>query len=396
MAFNWGLINDNVTEDDKQKMIEFIKSPNVRFTNGANVKEFEKKWSDWLGVKHSVFINSGASANYICSAIVRDLYGKGEVIVPSLGWVSNIASLVNLGHTPVFVDVSMKSMGASIESIREAYSEKTRAISLIHLLGFNCFNDEIRNFADSKGLMILEDCCESHGAKYNDMKVGTLGDISCFSFYFGHHMTSVEGGMICTDDDRLYELSKLYRSHGMTRELSEESHRVYSDKNPDMNPMFTFAVPGFNFRNTEINAVLGINQLKRLDKNIQIRTRNFNTWIENLNPDLYFVDFDSSGSSNFALPLILKNKNRLLFDKVCEILKNNKVEYRIGTAGGGNQSRQPYLTDGNYSYRIVGSLKNVNHIHSYGLYIGNHTEVSEKEVIGLCFLLNSIGGFIDD
>ena len=166
--FNWGLINDNISQTDKLAMIEFISQPNVRFTNGQRVKEFEKEWSAWLGVKHTAFVNSGASANYIMMSIVKEMRGLGEVIVPPIGWVSDISPAVNLGFTPVFVDVDKETLGMSFEKIKLATTENTKAIVLVHALGFNAISEELVNFTKERNILLIEDCCESHGAVYND------------------------------------------------------------------------------------------------------------------------------------------------------------------------------------------------------------------------------------
>ena len=387
MEFKWPLINDNVSIEDRNKLSDFILS-NKRLTNGENVKKFEGEWSNWLGVDYSVMVNAGASANFISIAIVKDLLGVGEVIVPPLGWVSDVSSITQLGMTPVFVDISLESLSITADNIRKAITPQTKAIVLVHCLGFNGMTEEIIQIAKENNLLLIEDCCESHGATFNGKKVGTFGDISVFSFYFGHHITTVEGGMVCTNNEKIYNLSKLFRSHGMTRESSEEIQKEYIEKYPYLNPLFTFAVPGFNMRSTEINAVLGLEQLKRLDSNIEKRKNNLDVWLNNLDNDIFFTEFDLEGNSNFALPLVIKLKNKKVLNQVCEILENEKVEYRLGTAGGGNQSIQPHLEK--YDFVVVGELTNIDHIHYYSLYVGNHTELEESEIIKLCKKLNNV------
>tara|TARA_R110000744_G_scaffold90507_7_gene175688 strand:- start:6277 stop:7443 length:1167 start_codon:yes stop_codon:yes gene_type:complete len=383
--FSWSLINDNITESDKEILADFILNTN-RFTNGPKVKQFEQVWSEWLGVKYSVMVGSGAASNYITTSIVRELKGQtGEIIVPPIGWVSDISSVINTGFLPVFVDVELQSMAIAAQNIEKAINKNTKAIVLVHALGFNGINDELIKLAKKYDLLLIEDCCESHGATYKDKKVGSYGDMSCFSFYFGHHMTTIEGGMLCTNNKEIYELARMFRSHGMTREASQETHDKYAK--PDVNPLFTFAVPGYNMRSGEINAVLGLEQIKRLDYNIQKRQENFNIWLTNLDSSLYYIGYDVEGSSNYALPLIL-NKDNDRMQQVCNLLEEERVEYRLGTAGGGNQARQPYLE--RYGYKVVGSLETSDYIHDYGLYIGNHPELSEKQIIDLCRRLNNV------
>ena len=377
MNFKWQLINDSITDDDKKALTDFINTPNQRFTNGPKVKEFERAWSEYVGCDFSVFVNSGASANYIMASIMKEEKGLGEVIVSPLGWVSDVSPLVNLGFTPVFVDVSMENMSITLDNIKAAVTDKTVGVSLVHVLGFAAVTDEMVKFCEDNDLFFIEDCCESHGATYKGTKVGNFGDVSNFSFYFGHHITTIEGGMVCTNDEKLYDYAKLFRSHGMTREASSQVQEQYERTRPDLNPLFTFAVPGYNMRNQELNAVLGLEQLKRLNYNCDKRRDNFKTWVDSLDSDKFFVDFHQNGNSNFALPLILRKKDLELFERCCILLNNEKVEYRIGTAGGGNQARQPYLEK--YDF-VKHDLSNVDHIHDFGLYIGNHPELTLYEI----------------
>jgi CDP-4-dehydro-6-deoxyglucose reductase, E1 len=390
--FKWQLINDSITQEDKQQLIDYISIDNVRFTQGSKVREFENIWSEWLGVKHSVFVNSGASANYIMVSIMKEMRGVGEVIVPTLGWVSDVSPIVNLGLKPVFVDVSLETFSTDLEKIKSLVNENTIGVTLVHCLGFNAITDELVDYCKEKDLFLIEDCCESHGATYNSQKIGTFGDVSNFSFYFGHHMTTIEGGMVCTNDDEIFQYAKMFRSHGMSRldylqndELGLTLQKKYETLYPDLNPLFTFAVPGYNMRNQELNAVLGLSQIKRLDYNIDRRVENLNIWIDSLSKEKFFVDFTIEGNSNFALPLIVLNSDKNRFIRVCDILEDNQVEYRIGTAGGGNQAKQPYLEK--YDY-YAGDLPNSDYIHEFALYIGNHSELKEEQIKELCKKLN--------
>ena len=154
MGFSWQLINDSITDSDKKALTDFINTPNQRFTQGEKVKEFEKAWSDWLGVKYSVFVNSGASANYIMTSIMKEIHGLGEVIVSPLGWVSDVAPLVNLGFTPVFVDVSMENMSITLDNIKAAVTDKTVGVCLVHVLGFNAITDEMVKFCKDNDLFL--------------------------------------------------------------------------------------------------------------------------------------------------------------------------------------------------------------------------------------------------
>ena len=392
MMFKWQLINDSITKEDKESLIDHINIDGVRFTQGNKVKEFEYEWSEWLGVKHSVFVNSGASANYIMVSIMKELKGVGEVVVPTLGWVSDVSPIVNLGLKPVFVDVSLETFSTDLEKIKSLVNKNTIGVTLVHCLGFNAITNELVDYCRENDLFLIEDCCESHGATFENKKVGTFGDVSNFSFYFGHHMTTIEGGMVCTNNDEMFQYAKMFRSHGLTRldylqndELGIKQQKKYESLYPDLNPLFTFAVPGYNVRNQELNATLGLSQIKRLDYNIDRRIDNLSIWVDSLDSEKFFTDFIQNGNSNFALPLIVLNSDKNRFIRVCDILEDNQVEYRIGTAGGGNQAKQPYLEK--YDY-YAGDLPNSDYIHEFALYVGNHPELETEQIIELCHKLN--------
>lgn len=386
----WKLMENIIEKDDIDALINFL-SISDRFTNGPKVQEFEQCWSDWLNVDHSVMVNSGASGNFLTIALVKELFGIGEVVVPSLGWSSDVSSIVQLGMTPVFVDVDPQTLGVNPKSLKAAISEKTKAIVIVHALGFNAISRDVRAILDDAGIFVIEDCCESHGALLcpeSKDRIGTYGDVSIFSFYFGHHITTVEGGVVCTNNEKLYQFSRMLRSHGMTREASPEVRAQYETAYPDLNPLFTFAFAGFNFRSTELNAVIGLSQLKKLDKNIAIRSANLDTWLDNLCGEKFKVNYERAGNSNFALPLILKRADVTLKERVRKKLDELEVEYRLGTAGGGNLSRQPFVKK--YPHKIIDDQQVVDHIHDYGLYVGNGGHVSEASIKLLTTELNSL------
>ena len=174
----------------------------------------------------------------------------------------------------------------------------------------------------------------------------------------------------------------------MTREASSELQEQYKSTNPDLNPLFTFAIAGFNMRSTELNAVLGIEQMKRLDYNIQCRINNLDIWLSNLDKNKFITDFNTTGNSNFALPLVMQEDTCNKLKDVCKILEEEGVEYRLGTAGGGNQARQPYLKK--FNYEIVGTLIHSDYIHENALYVGNHPELTKEQIINICKKINNV------
>jgi CDP-6-deoxy-D-xylo-4-hexulose-3-dehydrase len=262
--------------------MNFIKTKPI-FTNNKKVVEFEKAWSNWLGVKYSIFVNSGSSANLLSVAYLKNKFKEGEIIVPTLTWSSDIASVFHNNLKPVFVDINLKNLAMSIDEIKKKTNKKTIAIFLTHILGINGLTDELIKFCKRKKIILIEDCCESHGAKFKSKKIGTYGFISNFSFYFAHHMTTIEGGMISTNSREVYEICRMLRSHGLVRETKNTRIKnFYEKKYKDLNPQFIFSLPAYNVRSTEINAVLGLNQLKNLNKNIIKRNKNFQIFLKNL------------------------------------------------------------------------------------------------------------------
>ena len=369
----WPLMENNISEEDRSSMANFILSTD-KLTNGKKVIEFEKKWSAWLGVDFSCFVNSGSSANYLAAACMRETKGLGEVIVPALGWSSDISSLTNLGFTPVFVDIDLTTMGLCADGVQAAITERTVGVVVVHALGFNALTPELLDVIQQTELFLIEDCCEAHGACIdNTRKVGTVGDVSLFSFYYGHHITTVEGGIVSTNNQALIDVLKMYRSHGLTREASPAIQRQYAAEYPDLYPEFTFAVPGFNFRSTEINAHLGLIQLGRLDDNVNQRNQNLKTFLDHLDRDRFFTDFNTAGVSSFALPLILRNNDEAFFDGLCARLRDAKFEFRRGTAGGGNLAWQPFV-----KALPSKAMPVVEQVHYFGLYLGNGGHVDES------------------
>jgi len=383
-------MHDAILEEDKYELINFLSAPNVRLTNGEKVREFESAWSSWLGVKHSLFVNSGASANDLTMMALREMYGPGEVIVPPLTWVSDISAVIKSGFKPVFVDINPKTLALDTNKTIAAINSNTKAVFLTHVLGLNGITNELLEFLKSKQIQLVEDVCESHGGTFKNRKLGTFGLASNFSFYFAHHITTIEGGMISTDDDEFQDMIKMMRSHGLVRESNLSKTRDYYQKaHPDLNPDFIFAYASHNMRSTEINAVLGLSQLKRLDKYVKIRAANYETFLKNLNPDMFQTDFLVEGNSNYALTLVLNQKSMHARNEVEKILLKEKVEYRRGMAGGGNQLRQPYIK------RLSGfpnpeDFQIADHVHFYSWYIGNYPTLAEDKIIKLCKLLNKV------
>ena len=387
------LMKNNFTRSDMSAVKKVISVKNLVLTQSKNVRQFENRWSRWLGVKYSTFVNSGASANFITLAILKHSNknkNKNQIIVPSLTWISDVASVIMNGFKPVFVDANLENLSMNVDQVIKKISKKTLAVFITHTLGFNGLNEKLIKTLKRKKIHLIEDVCESHGATFKNKKLGTFGLISNFSFYYAHHMTTIEGGMICTNDKKIYEMSRILRSHGMLRESGNKSYeKKVIKKNKTLSPQFTFLYPALNFRNTEIGAAIGLNQLKNLTKNNSNRSNNFKYFINLLDGNKYWKAFDLKGNSNYAFPIILKTKNiskRNLFERT---LEKNGIEFRRGTAGGGNQLRQPYLKEFSKNINFK-KFKNVDHIHFFGYYIGNYPTLKKSKIKEIAIILNKI------
>jgi len=390
-GLDWPLMRNNIARQDLDAVCDLLRAEDPVLTQASNVRAFEEEWSEWLGVRHSVFVNSGSSANLLTLAALKELNGPGgEVIVPTITWVSDVAAVLHCGFEPVFVDIDPRTLGMDVEQVLARITPRTRAVFLTHVLGYNALSRRLLDELRRRGVPLLEDVCESHGAVFEGRKVGTYGLASNFSFYYAHHLSTIEGGMVCTNNADLYETVRMLRSHGMVRELDSVSRkREYADEYPELNPEFIFACPGYNVRSTEINAVVGRSQLPRLNEGVRRRTENLRLFLANLDPTLYRTDFVTEGSSNYALTLILKDADAGLWRRVVTALREHDVEFRRGTAGGGNQVRQPYLR------KLLGSdewrkYPHADHVHFYGCYIGNYPSLERGKVLRLCDLLNGL------
>tara|TARA_R100001509_G_scaffold59656_1_gene32908 strand:+ start:384 stop:1523 length:1140 start_codon:yes stop_codon:yes gene_type:complete len=373
---SWKLMDDAITPEQRKKMSDFILNED-RFSQGDMVKRFEQKWSEWQGCKYSVFVNSGSSANFLAVHAMSP-NGNDMWVSQACTWATTVSPIIMSGNNLQLCDVNIPSLSPDLDSLNSIIKiSKPKYLFLANLLGFSALSDDLLQMCDENNITILEDCCESHGATFRGKKVGNFGKVSTFSFFYGHHMTTIEGGMCCTDDEEVYEKLLLLRSHGLHRGLPEKSKAKYKDK--VVNDNFTFLIPGFNVRSTELNALLGLMQLENLDHHIQIRKNNFKVFADGLNPDLYYSDFDVDENSSFCFPIVSRKDGS---QKMQNTLTKMGVETRPIIAG--NLYRHPFM-DGVSQYRYD---KNAEVIHEKGFYIGNNQNVTESDVRWLVDILN--------
>mgnify|MGYP006239145903 CR=1 FL=1 len=382
--YKWPLMKDTVSKRDRLKLAKFVLTSS-KLTQGKEVRKFEEQWSEWLGVKHSLFTSSGSTANLLLVSAWKELYeipDEAKVIVPACTWVTNVSPIIQCGLTPIFCDINLEDYSFDLDKLQEIryeYQDDIHGIFVTHLLGYPAKVDKFREMFPNAH--ILEDVCESHGAVLeNGKKAGTFDVGGTFSFYFGHHMTTIEGGMVSTNDPELYDLMRMKRSHGLARESLYFD--TYKEKYPDVNPQFLFVTDGYNLRSTDLNAVLGQSQLKRLDRMIEIRNENYQRYIELMewHKDLFYVPNHTGVLSSFCFPLVSKHKNTHI--RLQELLNDYHVEYRPIVSG--NLLRQPFLRE--YSADCV----TADVAHERGLYIGNNHFVGLEELVLLNEILNQL------
>jgi len=387
----WALMENNITDGDFTNLVQWLQTK-PRLTNGDRVRQFEKEWSAWLGVKYSVFVNSGASSNLISMMVLKSKLSNNsdnrkEVLVCPMNWISDITSIIHSGFIPKFVDMDSTTLSIDNHKAIQAVNENTCAIMLTHLCGFNGLSKELYSFCLENNIYIIEDVCESHGAlTFDNTKCGTKGILSCFSFYYGHHMTTIEGGMVCTNHEDIYQMARMFRSHGLVRECTNTAiAREYDIEGLDYRSGFVFAYPGFNLRNTEIGGVMGSYQLKSIDYIVECRRRNFDVFLSHLDSNKYRINFAIKGNSNFALILVLQSAFKSKINEVYKLLSNNNFEFRRGAIGG-NQLRQPYLK----GFGNPADYPETEFMHFHSVYIGNFHNLSANLIIELCEELNKI------
>jgi CDP-6-deoxy-D-xylo-4-hexulose-3-dehydrase len=352
-------------------------------TMGAKVKKFEEAFANYNGSRHAVMVNSGSSANLLALSVltndtIPDHVEKGsEVITPAVTWATTVYPIANVGCTPVLVDVDPRTFNIRPQEVEKAITPKTKAIVPVHLLGSPCEIDSIQKIAETRDLYVVEDSCESTGAEFQGKKVGSFGDMGTFSFFLSHHISTIEGGMIVTDDDTLYENLKAMRAFGWVRDLQDKEK--YASANKGIDPRFLFITSGYNLRPTEIQGAFGIHQIKRLDGFIDQRRGNAAYWTEQLSPysDLLILPEEQPGTKHvyFGYPLTVRPEAPFTREQLVDHLERKLVETRPVMAG--NMAEQPVMK--NLAHRINGRLTNSEMIMRQSFFFGNHTGIGKEE-----------------
>jgi CDP-6-deoxy-D-xylo-4-hexulose-3-dehydrase len=379
---NIPLARDTISKSNLNNLIDWLQTNPILTKNKLTI-EFENKWSQYLGCKYSVYVNSGSSANLamIYALIQSQKLKNNKIILPAVSWTTTVTPAIQFGMKPILCECDKETLGIDIEHLEQLFKEHTPAVlMLVHVLAFPCKMDEILLLCKKYDVILLEDSCESIDSTYKGVKTGNFGLMSTFSFYYGHHMSTIEGGMICTNDEDMYRLLISLRSHGWDRDLDREYQKKLRQENnvTDFRALYTFYYPGFNLRSTDLQAFLGIEQLKTMHEFSLIRNRNFKIYQTKIKNNFWKItDFDFCFYSNFSYPIITPKIKELV-----EELKKHNVESRPLICG--SIGKQPYWVN------LYGelNLNFANIVHDHGLYLPNNHLMSEEEISQLCDIVN--------
>jgi CDP-6-deoxy-D-xylo-4-hexulose-3-dehydrase len=378
------LVKDTIDETDISVLIDWLKT-NPRLTKGIKTVEFEQEWSNWLGCKYSVFVNSGSSANLaiMYTLLLSNRLKNKKIVFPCLSWVTTVAPAIQLGFEPILCDTDRTNLGLDLNKFESICKEQQpAAVMIVHALAFPNDMTRLVELCEKYGVILLEDSCESVGTRVNGKKTGTFGLASSFSTYYGHHFSTIEGGFVCTDDYEFYNLVKSIRSHGWSRDLDEVTRRGLQLKYgvDDFKNLYTFYHPGFNLRSTDLQAFIGINQLKRVDDLCNKRWSNLKLYDKLIENKFWKIDISKfEFVSNFAYPIIHPQSSTIV-----EKLAENKIECRPLIAG--SISRQPFFYDRYGKMRFEFS----DMIHDHGIYIPNNQSMSDTDIQKICRIVNDV------
>lgn len=390
------LIKDTIDDADVQKLRDWLDVPGQRLTKGSETLAFEKEWSEWLGVEHSVFVNSGSSANFMMFLALRHIlaHQKGlpldfttrfKVVVPAVSWITTVSPALLLNYDVMVCDCDENDLGLDVNAFeRLCIEQNPDAVLLVHVLGHPNKMDEILDICEKYDVLLMEDCCESHGAEWNDKKVGTYGVMSSFSYFFGHHMSTIEGGMVCTDLPEVNDLLLAYRSHGWLRDVSSEHKELALERwdISEFDALYTFIVPGMNLRSTDLQAHIGRIQMEKLDRSVRNRGDAYHKLAAGLKQSTWVQTSVNSRVSSFAFGMVSKHR-----EEIVEALRANNIECRPLICG--NVQNHPF-------WSAFGLKRwhtpNADLVHKYGFYVPCHQELTDSEIKTIIDTVTSVVG----
>ena len=387
MKYKYPMTNDPIDKKDINELIKWLnKSP--RLTMGPLTKQFEKNWASYINTKYSIFVNSGSSANLLMVylGIASGRLKKGDkVIVPSCGWATSIAPIIQFGLKPIMVDADRSSFGVDFDEVeRLVRKDKIKAIIVVHPLGVPLDKKRLLKLKNKLKLFVMEDCCASVGAKFADgTKIGTVGNVSSFSFYFGHQLSTIEGGMVNTSENKLYYELLMLRSHGWIKDLPKKGLNLINENNQydAENGAFNFIDIGFNLRSTDLQAFIGIRQIKKADKIFKARNKNHNRYIKKMNENFTLQKTNNWPVSLHIGILAKNNKHR---KAIIKALDKNKIENRVWSHG--NLGKHPFWK------KLYGEFDGpwANEIYSRGFILPTYPGLTNQDIDFICDVCNRV------
>lgn len=378
------LVEDTIDRKDIARLIDWLQTY-PRLTKGPKTIEFEKAWASWLGTKESVFVNSGSSANLVMLQVLLETgrIKKGDaVVVPALAWATDLSPVVQLGLKPILCDCNLEDLSVDLDHFEQLVKQNPdiSAIMFVSVLGLVPNMDRLMKICTDGNVYLLEDSCESFGSEYKGKKLGTFGTMSTFSTYFGHHLSTIEGGIMATNDVEIAAAARCIRNHGWDRDHTEEKRKELREQwnVSEFDSLYTFYMHGFNVRSTDLQAFIGIGQLdKAADVNTK-REKNFNVYQNNIKNDYWKPIYrENTFCSNFAYPVIHPNR-----DKMVANLMKEGVEVRPMICR--SMGVQPFYVK-LYGKQI---LKNADIVDKFGMYVPNHPALTEQDIVKVCDIIN--------
>jgi len=360
------------------------------FTMGEHVRRFEEEFARKFGTRHALMVSSGSAANLVGVAALfyagkRPLQRGDEVIVPAISWSTTYYPLQQYGLKLRFVDVELETLNLDVSKLEQALTPRTRMVVAVSILGNPCALDVLRAFCDKHRLVLFEDNCESMGASLNGKQCGTFGDLGTFSSFFSHHISTMEGGVLVTDNTELYHVAKSLRAHGWTRDLPSDS-KIFEKKDDDFYEAYRFILPGYNARPLELSGAIGVEQLKKLERMVEVRRRNAELFVGLMKGDKRFIIQRENGRSSwFAFTVILAPGVEIDRKKVMNALKQADIGFRIIT--GGCFLRHDVIKY--FDYERVGEMRNADLAHDRGFFVGNHPRELRPQIERLRAVLDA-------
>lgn len=382
MKDSYLMAEDTINAEDLQELADWLRT-NPWLTQGPLVREFEERWANWLGTNRATFVNSGSSANLLMyySLMQSGRLKNNKVIVPAVSWATTVAPAIQLGLEPIMCEADSEDFGLDLNYLEDLLKEHDpAAVCLVHVLGVPNKIAPLMEIKDQYNFVLMEDSCAATGSKYDDQFVGTFGDISSFSFFFGHHLSTIEGGMVCTSDDQLHDILLHLRSHGWAKDVDRqvEAEEARHHEVMEFNRPFTFYYPGFNVRSTDLNARIGLGQLDKVDRVVERRIENHRIYQSRFSdaPGFHCQHNDRATISSIAFAALAASPEHR--DRVARALRERNIETR--PLGGGNMTRQPFWTDRHETTVFPVADR----IHATSFQLPNHPGLSPDDINFIC------------